>query len=347
MPQSLSSISLKENPNRVSKNFVSILLPVALIFLIAGCNKRPAGVLGDKEMVELMADMQVAEAYMQNHNAGYASDSIRDSAVQWALDRRGLTKAQFDSTMTWYGKNIDEYRDLFAKVDKELLNRQKKIPGETEETVDISDLWPYSRHILISENGSSNSLTFSIQTDQLTKGDRINWKMHLNGSPSVNMLLGVDYDNGTSAYSYQNNSDAKKMDVSLQTDTSLNVSRIFGYLRVKEDRYLPVWIDSISLQSSPIDSTQYYRVFSQRKIGKPQRKIDADLNDEDNDSIKKADQTSSTTDLSDNNAPKISGKVMDSKNTELHKTGIKENGELKTLPKRRRAGKESSLQKIK
>lgn len=342
-----SSIFLKENPRCVSKEFPFILLLLGLMVTATGCNKRPDGVLADKEMVELMADMQVAEAYMQNHNAGYASDSIRDSAVQWALDRRGLSKAQFDSTMTWYGKNIDEYRDLFAKVDKELLKRQKKIPGETEETLDISDLWPYSRHILISENGSSNSLTFSIQTDQLAKGDRINWKMHLNGSPSVNMLLGVDYDNGTSAYSYQNNSDAKKMDVSLQTDTTLNVSRIFGYLRVKEDRYLPVWIDSISLQSSPIDSTQYYRVFSQRKIGKPQRKIDYNSKDEDNDSIQKIDQTSATAELSDNNDAKISGKVIDSKPSELHKTGIKENGELKTLPKRRRARNESSLQKIK
>lgn len=231
-------------------------------------------------MVALMADMQIAEAYMQNHNYGYQTDSIRDSAVQWALDRRGISKAEFDSTMTWYGKNLDEYRDLYEKVDKELTKRQKRISGEEIIETDYSDLWPYSRHIMIAETGNTNSLSFTFPTDQLSKGDKIMWKMHVNGNPAVNLMLGVEYDNGTSGYVSQSNNDVRKLDISFQTDTSLQVKKIYGYVRVKEDRYLPVWIDSISLQASPLDSTQYYRVHSQRKVGVPKRIIMAKENEE-------------------------------------------------------------------
>ncbi len=327
--------------------------------LAVGCNKRPNGVLSDKDMVALMADMQVAEAYLQSHSApGYSSDSIRDSAVQWVLDRRGLTRAEFDSTMTWYGKNLDEYRDLFAKADKELLKRQKQIPGEVEEILNFSDLWSYSRHALISENGSSNSLTFSIPAEQLEKGDKIQWKMRLNGSPALNMLLGVDYENGSSAYSYQNNN-GSKVDLTLQTDSAVNVTRIFGYVRVKEDRYLPVWIDSISLQSTPLDSTQYYRIHSQRKMGKPIRKVEDKVGDTDTVSSKIMDSVIDSRvadsefkpikdDDSKNNHPvRSSGKPINSKKHELKKVDPNKNVGIKPISKPVGISKDASIEKPK
>lgn len=256
------------------------------MMVLAGCDKRPEGVLSDKDMVALIADMQTAEAYMQNYNSGYASDSIRDSAVQWVLDRRGLSRADFDSTMTWYGKNIDEYRELYDKVDKELIKRQKQISGEEVAATNFSDLWPYSRHFMMTENSNTNSISFSLPGDQLQKGDRLNWKMRMNGSPAVSTVFGVEYDNGLTAFSYQNNSDFKKLDMQIQTDSSLTVKRIFGYVRVKEDRYLPVWIDSVSLQSSPLDTTQYYKVFSQRKIYPPLRRNEKTEENVKKDSVK-------------------------------------------------------------
>lgn len=95
----------------MTKGALFLYISVSLM-LLSSCDKRPKGVLSDDEMVRLIADIEVAEVYMQQHNSGYYNDSVRDSAVQWALERHGLTKADFDSTMTWYGRNIDEYRDL-------------------------------------------------------------------------------------------------------------------------------------------------------------------------------------------------------------------------------------------
>ncbi len=248
----------------MTKGALFLYISVSLM-LLSSCDKRPKGVLSDDEMVRLIADIEVAEVYMQQHNSGYYNDSVRDSAVQWALERHGLTKADFDSTMTWYGRNIDEYRDLYGKVDVELAARQRAVTGMEDTDIVSTDLWPYSRHMIVPANGSSDGLSFSLPSEDIQKGDRITWKMRLKGLSSGNILLGVDYDNGTSSYSYQSQNGMSKGEVMLQTDSALQVRRVYGYVRANDVSSLPMWIDSISLKRTPIDSTEYYRIHSQRR----------------------------------------------------------------------------------
>ena len=259
-----------------------IIVFVVMAACMCSCSKRPDGVLSEDDMIALIADIEIAEIYMQNHNSGYYNDSIKDSAIQWALDRHSLSKADFDSTMTWYGRNIDEFRDLYAKVDEELAKRQRRIVGESDQQGSSSDLWPYSRHIILSELTPDNGLSFSIQSDDLGKGDKIVWKMRPNGLSSGVAMLGVDYDNGTSAYSHQGSNGNRNVELCVQTDTALAVKRIFGYLRIKDSHSLPIWIDSIALESFPLDTTQYYRIYSQRKYSGPHAKS---INDNTRDTI--------------------------------------------------------------
>lgn len=300
---------------------------VLTLLLGAGCNKRPKGVLSDDEMVGLIADMQIAEVYMQQHNSGYYNDSIRDSAVQWALDKHGLSKADFDSTMTWYGRNIDDYLNLFGKVDAELAKRQNRAIGETEKNLVSTDLWPYSRHILISENAPSNGLAFSLPLNDIPKGERITWKMRLKGLSSGNVLLGVDYDNGMSSYTYQTQNGNSKIDLTLQTDTAYNVKRVFGYMRTKEDHSLPIWIDSIALQQLPLDSTEYYRIHSQRKYSGFHKRVKVP---EKNDTIEEDSKIAAI--LEDTEGNQISVKPADKRKRLLRNSNVNNNRTLKILP---------------
>ncbi len=300
---------------------------VLTLLLGAGCNKRPRGVLSDDEMVGLIADMQIAEVYMQQHNSGYYNDSIRDSAVQWALDKHGLSKADFDSTMTWYGRNIDDYLNLFGKVDAELAKRQNRAIGETEKNLVSTDLWPYSRHILISENAPSNGLAFSLPLNDIPKGERITWKMRLKGLSSGNVLLGVDYDNGMSSYTYQTQNGNSKIDLTLQTDTAYNVKRVFGYIRTKEDHSLPIWIDSIALQQLPLDSTEYYRIHSQRKYSGFHKRVKVS---EKKDTIEEDSKIAAI--LEDTEGNQISVKPADKRKRLLRNSNVNNNRTLKILP---------------
>lgn len=242
-----------------------------VLVLAVGCRKRPKGVLSESEMVSLIADMEVAQGYFMSIDDGDISENDRQGAVIYVLNKHHITKAEFDSTMTWYGRNIDDYRKLCESVEKELIKRQKRIPGEQQESEDIKDMWPYSRHFAFNGKGASDNLVFSIKPEELLPGDRINWKLRMMNPPSGNVMIGVEYDNGTSSYSYNSLMGQNKVDITLQTDTALRVRRVFGNLHLKQMGAAHVWIDSIALGRLPYDSTLYYRGFSQRKLGVPSR----------------------------------------------------------------------------
>lgn len=267
--------------------FISFLATFLLI--PAGCGKRPKGVLSEKEMVGLVADLEVAEGYFLASDDGDYDDKDRLAALQYVLDKHHMTKAEFDSTMTWYGKNIDDYQKLCVKVDAELARRQKRISGgeEIEEEV-LSDMWPYSRHFMVNDCSASDNLTFSIKPTDLIPGDRINWKMNFMNPPEGNVMIGVEYDNGTSSYSYNSVMNREKIDISLQTDTARIVKRVFGNLHIMSGGARTLWIDSIALSRMPFDSTQYYRGYSQRKLGvlkRPEKKIELDSIDRDDEIV--------------------------------------------------------------
>ena len=78
------------------------LIAVALVALVfASCVKRPKGVLSDSDMVPVLADLQIAEAYMQTqpHEGGVAETRAR--LLAWTLEKHGIDRADFDSTMAY------------------------------------------------------------------------------------------------------------------------------------------------------------------------------------------------------------------------------------------------------
>ena len=240
-----------------------------LALLASSCSDRPENVASDTKMVKVMADMEMAQAYLQNR--GYRDHTIdsKERILEYVLQKNGLTKADFDSTLSWYGRHIDKYDDLYAKVDRELARRESKISGN-EVVVLSNDLWPYSRHLVISSNSTTDNLSFSIPGTDLQKGDKITWKGRFNIPIDGSVVLGVKYTDGKSTYSALS-ALGKDLEISVQTDTARSVKDIFGNIRVKGNRSF-VGIDSLTLFSVPFDSTEYYRVNSQKRFAGPKRK---------------------------------------------------------------------------
>lgn len=239
---------------------------IAICVVTPGCNDRPKDVLSDKEMIDLMADMQLAEGYADVAGSGRNYSSERFRLTEGVLAAHGVSRAQLDSTMLWYGKNIDDYNALFAGVDKELDKRRRtllKDGGFPEEEEGVG-LWPYSAHIVLSPLGDTDHIRFSILPGEDTaKGDLITWKLRFNAMSEASGLLGVDYTDGASSLISRNLNGNQKVELKLQTDSSKSVSRIFGVMRVRNANSLPLFVDSISLTRSPLDSSRYYTFHSQ------------------------------------------------------------------------------------
>ena len=90
--------------------------------LLASCSSRPGEVLSDDVMAALLADLYVGEAYtvLEGPMAASASIGDIDSAQrvlrQGTMQKHGVTEAQFDTTLRWYGHHLDRYDDVCEKV---------------------------------------------------------------------------------------------------------------------------------------------------------------------------------------------------------------------------------------
>lgn len=254
---------------------ISVIFPV--IVILSGCSKRPKDILSEDKMVAVMADLQVAEAY---ERAGDTNDFLkgknREILGKSILLQHGVSSEEMDSTLAWYGRNMDEYSKLYKKIDIELNKRQLKYAraaGESENEGPSADLWPYGRHFAIDNNTYSDGLVVNIPVTELQPGDKITWKMATQGATARLLTLGVDYDNGTAEISKVNNRGFEKwVEASIQTDTALTVNRIFAIARFEHSNPR-VFIDSVQLIHIPFNKGEVQRGGYQRKVGLTGRKI--------------------------------------------------------------------------
>lgn len=259
----------------MSKKYLSLLLLSTL--LASGCSDRPKGILSEDKMVQVMVDLQIAEAYERTGDANsYLHGKDRELLGRGVLMEHGVTVEEMDSTISWYGRNMDEYSKLYKKIDAELNKRQLKYAraaGESDNIGSLADLWPYSRHYVLDKNSLTNGLIVRIPVTELAPGDKLTWKMIVEGASSRNLTLGVDYENGGSeVYIMANRGMDKWVEVSLQTDSTRSVDRIFAIADF-DTPASRVLIDSIQLFHTPLNHEEYRKGGFQRSVPPAGRKI--------------------------------------------------------------------------
>lgn len=256
------------------RHFPVILL---LIILSCGCSRRPKNIIDENSMVEIMADIRIAEAY-DRYGDSYGRNHVgeRELLGRGVLMAHGVTPEEMDSTLAWYGRNMDEYAKLSKKVDKRLAALQIKYAraaGESEYSGPSTDLWPYGSHLLIDDHSLSDGIIASIPVPDIRPGDKIIWRMRVQGGHQRRMTLGVDYEDGSSEIVRLSQGGMEKWaETSLQTDTLLNVDRIFASIDFEREGSR-VFIDSLQLLHLPFNKEEYSRMGFQRRVAPAARRI--------------------------------------------------------------------------
>lgn len=256
------------------RSYVAI---IAVLLLLYGCSKRPKDILSEDMMVSVMTDIQLAEAYDRTGgSSSFLNGQNREALGRGVLKEHGVTQEQMDSTLAWYGRNMDEYSKLYQKIDKELSKRQAlyaKAAGENDNSDNSTDLWPYTRHLIIDNKGLTDGLTVDFPVNDLTPGEKLTWRMSITGATSRSLTLGVEYDNGTSELIRMSNRGLdKRIEAELQTDTTRIPVRIFASAAFDHDSKR-ILIDSILLLRAPYNREDHHRSGFQRKVGLAGRKI--------------------------------------------------------------------------
>lgn len=266
----MEGASLGNGKRECPRIFSSMALACTFI-LLPSCGGRPEGVLSDDKMVSVMADMELAEAYLQTQG-GSRQPEARGALTEDIFRRNGITQAEFDSTMSWYASHSDRYQELYARTEKELKKRRLRNKGLSDPGVAASDMWPYGRMAMFSTTGIP-SLGFSVAASDMQKGDRLTFLMRMQTASKVSTVFGVEYEDGSVGYTSAEYPQTNRLELLFQTDTAKVVKRIFGNLTLEEKGDLPVWGDSITLSRVPLDSNEYYLVNRQKIFNPPVRKV--------------------------------------------------------------------------
>ncbi|MDD6211261.1 MAG: DUF4296 domain-containing protein [Bacteroidales bacterium] len=238
--------------------FLLLTLTLALL-TTTGCKKD--SVLSERKTEELLYDMHLADAIMEREfQKGSLSDSIRNSMYASVFEKHGVTKAQFDTTISWYGRNLDKYigiyKRLSARFAEESNTYQKLAEQQTGETIqnDTTTILDGEKRVIFSNFDFPLIRKFKMPLSPDTTADKqyqlkfstfgINPKMKY--FPRVQLSLHYADTTDTKSLTLQNDS-TYTLDIPvLKQHTPTGISGFF-FVRPYSNYFYRVIFDDISL----------------------------------------------------------------------------------------------------
>lgn len=141
-----------------------IYIIIFIVVSMASCSRRPSYVISEKKMIDVLYDIQLAQAVFRSNNE-FASDNRKDALVEGILKKHNITQAELDSSLVWYSDNIQVYLIINDSVASRLrASSDRMIALKNEQYTKVRD---WSRYIIppfyyLTE--STPTMTFSIDS---------------------------------------------------------------------------------------------------------------------------------------------------------------------------------------
>lgn len=143
------------------------LVLLLVIILVASCGQKTA--IPEKDMVSILAKIQILDASIQHHkyrNKFFEKDTI--DYYSKTIESFGYTKAQFDSSLSFYTRNPKILDAIYDKVIIELSKVETKISALSKERLDslerdtVMNYWNLKKRIEFPKDEDLGTVDFSI-----------------------------------------------------------------------------------------------------------------------------------------------------------------------------------------
>lgn len=252
------------------------LVIATLLLIIAACNSTPDNVMSKDKMADVMADMYVAESVTDVNRTKYytaGNDSLRKVLKQSILQRHGITQELLDSSLMYYGRNLDKYvevHDLIVEKLEQRLSQSDAAMARAGGSMagDSVNSWPGAPEVIISRRSPQQMLTFAlIPDDNWEKGDQYVWSIKtLNMRLPGSWMMAVDYPEGITEYTHGQFQGEGLNQLRLITDSTRMPTRIYGSLTVNPARGEIIYLDSINLTRKRVDRQNYHMRHRQQRV---------------------------------------------------------------------------------
>lgn len=240
------------------------LCPAVLIAVAAmtSCDRHPAGVLGQEEMAQLLADLDRAEVVVETNTRTY-NDSLRRVLRQSVYARHGVTSAEVDSSLSWYGYNMDRYLKVHERtieiLEEDLKKAQEKAASSAASDRGASDthmmfegdsvdVWESERFRRLNVRMPSQIISFRYNSDpNWETGDTYTLRQkHIGTTSPVEVTMVAEYPDGTTDYLTRSLSGEGWHDVRFETSRQRKPRYVYGTISYR-GRSGDAYIDSISM----------------------------------------------------------------------------------------------------
>jgi len=190
------------------------MVSAAVLVNLAACKpKVPSGYIQPGDMEDLLYDFHVAQA-MADENSKDEQQRAFNQTLYFAsvLEKHGVTKAKFDSSLTYYYIRADKFSEIYEDVAERLSEDAKELGASEGEIVrytkfnangDTADVWTGDLSAMLIPYAPYNRKDFVQQADtSFRKGDSFMLMLSTeficqSGARSAEVCIAMKYDNDT------------------------------------------------------------------------------------------------------------------------------------------------------
>lgn len=236
-----------------------LLLIPSLMMMLMACSSTPDYVIPQSRMAELMADLYIGDAVVEAESHKFSDDSLRKVLMQSIYAKHGVTREQVDTSLYWYGHNMQEYMEVCNKTEELLQTRideAERAGGKAERSPrvmsldgDSVDVWPGIKMRRNTVDIPSDFISFNITSDKnWERGDRYTLSVKgINTHRPVTMNMAVDYNDGTTEYNWFSGPAEGMNRLLLVLDSAKVASTVYGAIYYSAADKEISYLDSISL----------------------------------------------------------------------------------------------------
>ncbi len=188
------------------------LFLLMLAMMVFSCHNRPSEVLPRKKMENVMYDMYIAEAIIDHDYQNFTLPEKKEALINHVLEKHKISEARWDTSLSWYSDNIDQYLQINDSV-KSRLQREQKVVQQLsiqeaamldEFNIKPKDYIPRNYHI--AGLGCDRGFKFTLDSTQLAErfedNDTIHFRFKVIGvtpyiASSLKSMLTVKYADTT------------------------------------------------------------------------------------------------------------------------------------------------------
>lgn len=243
-----------------NKKLLAICGPLWLwLFCLSACSKVPDEILSEKKMQQVVKDMMVAQSMTSGDYKSYPDNESKQALYEGVFRKHGITQAEYDTALVWYGRNLDIYMKVYERVLAD-IDRDIKALGDVQADAgpvsnsDSVNIWPRRPYLTLYPEALFNGVVFDSRPETsyssgsiFVLGMRV-WGIRKGMRTFPQVRLSADQGDTIVTVNELLKHDGYQ-EIWLRTVPTKRVKRVYGYIRLDNTAsdYYKVYIDSINL----------------------------------------------------------------------------------------------------